>query len=201
MEVGLPVLVADYDDASRATLDRLLHGAGYRALPAETGDEALALARTTTPFAAILEIPLPGLSGYEVCRALKSERGAEFPVMFLAGTRTEDHDRVAGLLLGADDYMVKPYAPGELLVRLENLLRRSSSPARPPAGLTPREREVLELMGEGLRQREIAQRLFISPKTVATHVEHIMRKLGVNSRTAAVAVAYREGILRPPATV
>jgi DNA-binding NarL/FixJ family response regulator len=200
MEVGMPVLVADDDEASRAALGHLLQGAGCRALLAETGDEALAIARTTPPSAAILEIPLPGLSGYEVCRALKHELGAEFPVVFLTGTRTEDHDRVAGLLLGADDYMVKPYAAGELLVRLEHLLRRSSS-SRATTRLTSRELEVLELMGEGLQQREIAQRLFISPKTVATHVEHILRKLGVRSRAAAVAVAYREAILRPPAIV
>jgi DNA-binding CsgD family transcriptional regulator len=65
--------------------------------------------------------------------------------------------------------------------------------------LTKREEEVLELMSEGLRQSEVARRLFISPKTVATHVEHILRKLGVRSSTEAVAVAYREELITPKA--
>ena len=56
---------------------------------------------------------------------------------------------------------------------------------------------MLDLLGEGLRHEDIARRLFISPKTVATHVEHILRKLGVRSRAEAVAVAYREEILQP----
>jgi DNA-binding NarL/FixJ family response regulator len=64
--------------------------------------------------------------------------------------------------------------------------------------LTKRELEVLDLLGEGLRHEDIARRLFISPKTVATHVEHILRKLDVRSRAEAIAVAYREDILQPP---
>jgi DNA-binding NarL/FixJ family response regulator len=134
-----------------------------------------------------------------VCQALKSEFGNDLPVMFLSGTRTESYDRVAGLLLGADDYLVKPYAAGELIARLMNLVRRTRSHVLGHArNLTKRELEVLDLLGEGLRHEDIARRLFISPKTVATHVEHILRKLNVRSRAEAIAVAYREEILHPP---
>jgi DNA-binding NarL/FixJ family response regulator len=164
----------------------------------ETGDEALALARSAMPAAVILEVPLPGLSGYEVCHALKNDPGGDVPVIFLSGARTESYDRVAGLLLGADDYILKPYSAGELLARLTNLIRRSRSRTVGVARrLTKRELEVLELLGDGLRHDVIARRLFISPKTVATHVEHILRKLGVRSRAEAIAVAYREEILQP----
>ena len=195
------VVIADADQAQRVKLARLLTRAGFRVLQAETGEQALAVARSAAPGAVILEVPLAGLSGYEVCQTLRAEFGPELPIMFLSGTRTESYDRVAGLLLGADDYLVKPYADGELIARLMNLVRRARSRAPAEARrLTKRELEVLDLLGEGLRHEDVARRLFISPKTVATHVEHILRKLGVRSRAEAIAVAYREEILQPHGT-
>ena len=198
MDFGTDVLIADADDSARVVLARLLVNAGYRAVEAETGDEALEVARRIGPLAAILEIPLEGLSGYELCGALKSEFGSALPVIFLTGARTEPYDRMAGLLLGADDYLTKPYVPGELLVRLRNLLRHRTQPSELDHGLTRREHEILQLMAEGLRQADIAAALYISPKTVGTHVEHILRKLGVRSRAQAIAAAYRRQIVRPP---
>ncbi len=193
---GEAVLIADPDDASRMALVRVLRSGGYDVQQADTGDAVLSLARSTMPAAVILEVPLPGMSGYEVCHTLRSEIGSVLPVLILSGVRTESYDRIAGLLLGADDYMVKPYAPGELLARLARLIERSRAVApRAAHDLTRRELEVLNLMGEGLRQEEIAHRLYISPKTVATHVEHILRKLAVRSSTEAIAVAFREEIL------
>jgi DNA-binding NarL/FixJ family response regulator len=190
------VLIADADETSRMTLGRVLRAAGYDVQEAETGEAALAIARATMPAAVILEVPLPGMSGYEVCHTLRSELGSVLPVLFLSGVRTEWYDRIAGLLLGGDDYMVKPYAAGELLARVARLIERARVTApRVVHDLTPRELEVLGLMGEGLRHEQIARRLFISPKTVATHVEHIHRKLAVRSSTEAIAVAFREEIL------
>lgn len=190
---AVPVLVADGDRKARADLAGLLEGAGFEVLEAGRGDEAIALAQEGDPSVAILEIPLDVLSGYEVCRALKSNRGAGVGVMFLSGSRTESYDRVAGLLVGADDYLTKPYAPDELLVRVRRLEART----RPLASgirekLTPRETEVLRLLAQGLMQDEIAGRLAISSKTVSTHIEHVLRKLGVHSRAQAVALAFRD---------
>ncbi len=191
------MLIADPDETARTALARTLRGAGYRVQPADTGEQALSLARSTTLVAVIVEVPLPEISGYEVCHTLRSELGGALPLLILSGVRTEWYDRIAGLLLGADDYMVKPYAPGELLARLARLVRRSRARApRVAHDLTRRELEVLNLMGEGLRHEQIARRLFISPKTIATHVEHILRKLAVRSSTEAIAVAFREEILR-----
>jgi DNA-binding NarL/FixJ family response regulator len=191
-----PVLVADPDAESRTQLVGLLAEAGYEVLGAASGEEALHAARATRPCAALLEIPLGGLSGYEVCRALREEHGDAVPVMFVSGCRTESYDRVAGLLVGASDYLVKPYAPDELLTRLRSLVRRSQPlPATIINRLTRREREVLQLLAAGLRPDEIALQLFISKKTVATHVENMLRKLGVRSQTQAVAMAYREDLL------
>jgi DNA-binding NarL/FixJ family response regulator len=198
MEIGETVLIADEDDRSRVRLAAVLGSAGYRVIETDRGDEALSLARSSNPAAVILEIPLAGLCGYEICLLLKSDPGFEAPVVLLSGVRTESYDRIAGLLLRADDYIVSPYEAGELLARVTNLIERSPARAStPPRNLTKREAEILALMSEGLRHREIARRLFISPKTVATHVEHILRKLGVRSSTEAVAIAYREELVPP----
>ena len=107
---------------------------------------------------------------------------------------------MAGILIGADDYMVKPFAPGELLARVRRLVR-SRAPVAPGVALklTARETEVLRLLAEGLEQREIAGQLFISRRTVGTHVENITRKLGVRSCAQAVALAYREDLVTKPA--
>jgi DNA-binding NarL/FixJ family response regulator len=194
------VLVADADEEARENLARLLEQAGFEVVAASTGEHALAIARESFPSLAILEVPLGEMSGYEVCRTIREEHGEAVPVMFVSGARTESYDRVAGLSLGADDYLTKPYAPDELLARVRRLLR---GPGRtgPQATtrLTGRELEVLRLLAEGHTPYEIAHRLFITKKTVATHVEHIFAKLGVHSRVEAVAVAYREGLVIPAA--
>ena len=187
------MLIADSDDSVRADLEGVFVAAGFEVHQAMTGDAAVALARTSQPSVAILEIPLPILSGYEVCRALKFEHGSAMAVMFLSGQRTESYDRVAGLLLGADDYVVKPYAADELLARVRTLQART----RPLSGtaresLTRRESEVLRLLAQGLTQPEIAGRMTIKSKTVGTHIEHVLQKLGVHSRAQAVAVAFRD---------
>ena len=202
MASGDIVLIADDEESSRTLLAGVLRNGGYEPLEAEDGEEALELARSTPPAAAILEIPLPGMSGYELCTALKGEFGPELPVIFLTGKRTESYDRVGGLLLGADDYLTKPYVAGELLVRLRNLLHRHADAGASHfvRRLTKREHEVLALMAEGLQHEEIGRRLFISPKTVSTHVEHILRKLGARGRAQAIAIAYRHRILKPGPT-
>jgi DNA-binding NarL/FixJ family response regulator len=196
MELGETVLIADPDEQSRAELANVLSNAGYAVAQTDRGDEALSLARTLNLTAVILEIPLGGLCGYEVCQTLKEDPSFDAPVLFISQVRTEPYDRIAGLMLHADDYIVSPYLPGELLARLNNLVAHAKS-RRPTlrSRLTNREQEIFDLMGDGLRHGEIARRLFISPKTVATHVDHILRKLGVRSSREAVSLGYREGII------
>jgi DNA-binding NarL/FixJ family response regulator len=135
------------------------------------------------------------VSGYEVCRELQDEFGEALPIVFVSGTRTEPGDRVAGLLVGGADYLVKPFDPNELLARVRRLLPAPLTDGRTAHKLTPREVHVLSLLVDGLRQSEIAEKLFISPKTVGKHIEHILTKLGVHSRAQAVAVAVREELI------
>jgi two-component system, NarL family, nitrate/nitrite response regulator NarL len=174
---------------------------GYETRQARNGREALETARQVQPALVLLEVNLAEVSGYEVCRELRERFGDDVAIIFLSGDRTEPYDRVAGLLLGADDYIVKPFDDGELLARVRSALRHSA--VRPSNGgqgapaaeaLTSREREVLKLLARGLTQPEIAQELFISPKTVAGHIQRVLTKLGVHSRAQAVALAHEQGL-------
>jgi DNA-binding NarL/FixJ family response regulator len=188
----MPILIADPDETSRTLAGEALRRVGFVTLEAESGEEAVDIARRDRPRVVVLEVCLPGICGYEVCRLLKDEFGERLGVVFVSATRTEPHDRVAGLLLGADDYLAKPFDGDELAARVRRLAERSGPIGLGGAShLTPREGEVYALLAEGLDQREIARRLFITPKTVATHIEHILAKLGVRSRAHAVALAYR----------
>lgn len=185
-------LVVDGDPESRAALSAVLQRAGYPTQQAGTGEEALEAARRQRPTLVIMETHLPGASGYEILRELRERYGEELPIIFVSAARTDETDRVAGLLLGADDFLVKPIPLDHLLARVRRLATQSAPVAGAVASrLTPREREVLGLLADGLEQNAIANRLFISPKTVAKHIERILGKLGVHSRTQAVAFALR----------
>ena len=145
----------------------------------------------------LLDVNLPDMSGYTVCRELRAEHGESLPIVFLSGYRTESMDRAAGLLIGGDDYVVKPPDLDELLARVRRLLERTQerSTASGGFGLTRRELEVLQLLGSGSRAPEIAAELGISPKTVSSHLQSIFRKLNVHSRAQAVARAYEHGLV------
>jgi DNA-binding NarL/FixJ family response regulator len=191
-----PILIVDGDPECRRVIARALERAGYSSFEAATGQQALAAALRERPALVILEVHLPGGSGYEVCRELREWFGETLPIVFVSGERTEPSDQVAGLLVGANDYIVKPFVVDVLLARLRQLVALSSPIGSATASrLTPRELEVLALLVEGLQQAEIAKRLSISPKTVGKHIEHILSKLGVHSRAQAVAFAVRDDVV------
>jgi DNA-binding NarL/FixJ family response regulator len=193
------VVLVDDDGDFREFLSEILERAGYTTVGVASAEEALAEIAERRPDVVLVDVQLPGLNGYELCRRLKSGSARGPAVMIISGERTEPFDRTAGILLGADDYMVKPVDPGELVARVWRLSRRNGSRDRPQSqpdnsrldALTARERQVLDRLAAGSDQREIAQALFISPKTVGTHIQHILSKLGVRSRTEAVGVALR----------
>ena len=196
------VLVADGDEASRKTTAAALTRAGYATVEVQTGYEALEAVRGNGIALALLEVSFPDMTGYEVCRDIRAERGEGLPVFFLSGIRTEALDRVAGLLLGADDFIVKPYDPAELVARVRRFIsraatQREAAAARGGPRLTRRETEVLRLLIQGRRQKEIAAELVISQKTVATHIQNLLGKFGVHSRAELLAHAYRNGYGEP----
>jgi DNA-binding NarL/FixJ family response regulator len=186
------ILVVDNDRDVRRLVSRLLVPLGYVVHEAATAGAALSLTSRERPGVVLLDVHLPDISGYEVCRRLRDEFGNDIVIVFLSADRTEEFDRAAGILLGADDYVAKPFARAEFIARIRRTVERlSASQGNPRSDLTPREREVLKLLAEGLGQKKIAQALFITPKTVATHIQHILMKLDVHSRAEAVAYAHR----------
>jgi DNA-binding NarL/FixJ family response regulator len=191
------VLIADGDDGWRGRTAATLERAGYDTREVGTGVAALEAIRESTIALVLLEVSLPDMTGYELCCQIRAERGEDLPVFFLSGIRTEPLDRVAGLLLGADDFIVKPYDADELVARVRRFVFRTTArdvnPPRPGPKLTQRETEVLGLLIEGRRQKEIAAQLVISQKTVATHIQNLLGKFGVHSRAELLAHAYRLG--------
>jgi DNA-binding NarL/FixJ family response regulator len=191
------VLVADADSASRSSVVSSLRRVGYETREAASGIAVLEATRGRRPGLVVIDISLPDVTGYEVCRELREKFGEGLPIIFISADRTEPLDRVGGLLIGADDYLVKPCDLDDLGARVRRLLPRHprSAQAGGVARLTDRETEVLRLLAEGLSTPKIADELVISVKTVGAHIQRIFSKLGVHSQAQAVARAYHERIV------
>lgn len=120
------ILVAEDDTDIANLILHYLQKAGWTTHAVVAGDEALAYARSHPVDLAVLDVMLPGLSGLEICRALRADPArASLPIIVLTA-RGEEPDRIMGLELGADDYMTKPFSPNELVARVRALLRRAN---------------------------------------------------------------------------
>jgi DNA-binding response OmpR family regulator len=116
-----PILIVEDDKKTASLVGLYLEREGFQTLVAHDGYQALELARRYSPIFVILDLMLPLLDGWEVCRELR--RLSDVPILILSA-REEEIDRVSGLTLGADDYVVKPFSPRELVARVKAILRR-----------------------------------------------------------------------------
>ncbi len=117
-----PVLIAEDDQKTGTLVATYLEREGFRTQLSGDGRQALALARREAPLLVILDLMLPGADGWEVCQALR--RDSDVPILILSA-RQEELDRVLGFTLGADDYVMKPFSPRELVARVKAILRRA----------------------------------------------------------------------------
>ena len=130
---GRKVLVVDDEDSVRELIELYLKKEGFEVIHARDGREALRLNGQHHPDLIVLDLMLPGLDGWEVCRQIRSSH--QVPIIMLTA-RTEEVDRIVGLELGADDYVVKPFSPRELVARVKAVLRRGTSAAEEAETLT-----------------------------------------------------------------
>ena len=186
---------------------------------AATGAEAVERARETRPDVVLMDIRMPRMDGIEATRVIAGTKGLERVRVLILTTYDTDAYVFEGLQAGAGGFLLKDAGPAELLhaIRViaagEALLapritrrliaqftaRRTADRAAQErlAVLTDREREVVALVGQGLRNDEIGAALFLSPETARTHVSRAMVKLGARDRAQLVVIAYRTGLVTP----
>jgi len=164
LETSRPVLVVSEDAQIEDIVVPPFRRAGLRTDKVGSGEAALAAVERRRPALILIDLKLEDMTGYELCHELK-QRFDGVSIILMSDDRTEPHDRVAGLLLGADDYLPKPFHPSELLARARRLLPGSTgNGVSNDFGLTPRQLEVLRLLGQGLGREAVARELFVSPK-------------------------------------
>jgi two-component system, OmpR family, response regulator len=138
------VLVADDEPIVVEVVERYLRRDGFRVVTASTAHEAwdAALSQDFPPSLIVLDVMLPGGDGFDICRRLRTEKGVRVPILLLTA-RSEEADRIAGLSIGADDYVPKPFNPRELVARIRAVLRRAGGDgAGGPGGKEPPARAI-----------------------------------------------------------
>jgi len=212
------VLLIDDHALVRKGIEELLQSRGVQVVASVgSGEEGVRRARELPADLILLDVKMPGMNGIDTLRALRAA-GVRAPVVMLTMSR-EDADLAAALRGGAQGYLLKDIEPEELVPALEaarkgdNVMAQelvgalarlvggksgqAPAPPRPPAPfaeLTPREREILECIADGMSNKMIARALDITDGTVKLHVKAILRKLGMRSRVEAAVAAVEQGL-------
>jgi DNA-binding NarL/FixJ family response regulator len=184
---NLVLLVKDY-----------LEFQGYEVTTSNNGREALKLLDQDLPDMIICDIMMPDVDGYAFAEELRKNPNTSWiPLLFLSA-KGQSQDRIKGLNLGADFYMVKPFEPEELVAQVESSLKQSGRlmqyadtgtmsetliQVNPSVELTPTELKVVQLVAKGLANKDIAQQMSLSQRTVESHVSNMLGKTGLNNRT------------------
>ncbi|HBB34388.1 MAG TPA: DNA-binding response regulator [Cyanobacteria bacterium UBA8803] len=233
------ILVVDDDRTLRIALTRALENMGYQVAQVGSGIEALEACIKNPPDLVVSDVMMPEMDGLEFCRRLRATpSGQLMPFIFLSG-KGELEDRIHGHSIGADDYLIKPVDPRELVAKIEAQLERTrrihalivqlmqlnassigvesilqvptpestiieeveveeaTTPSPSPLPLTPAEERVFWEVIQGLTNKQISNRLFISPRTVQTHLSSILNKLKLPNRAQLIRFAYEKGY-QPP---
>lgn len=171
---------------------------GYEVITAENGREALEVLEGDAPDMIICDVMMPEMDGYSLVQHVRQDpRTSWIPVLFLSA-KGQSQDRVKGLNTGADVYMVKPFEPEELVAQVESSLKQAARMSERPgrAGesapkiqvpfdveLTPTELKVVTFVARGMANREIAEELNVSQRTIESHVSNMLGKTGLHNRT------------------
>jgi len=159
----MKVLVAEDDPYTRRGLAEILEAEGYRTITAKDGREAIVLVEREKPDFICLDIMMPGLNGYDVCRAIRKQNPT-VPIIFLSA-KSEEVDKILGLELGADDFITKPFGVKEVIARIRAVTRRCLA-SRPPAPVTSFKMGELEIRPDELRAHRGRQVIELSLRDV-----------------------------------
>ncbi len=171
---------------------------GYEVITAGNGREALEVLEQEIPDMIICDVMMPEMDGIAFVQHVREDpRTNWIPVLFLSA-KGQSQDRVKGLNTGADVYMVKPFEPEELVAQVESSLKQSKRlldrPAKgtdsgpkihvpPTVELTPTELKVVQYVSQGMANREIAEEMNVSQRTIESHVSNMLGKTGLHNRT------------------
>ncbi len=207
------ILIVDDDRTLRTALSRHLESQGYLVQDVESGNDAMQIFEDNLPDLVVSDIVMPGIDGFEFCRRLRATRAGQLiPFIFLSA-KGEIDDRIQGHHIGADDYLIKPFDMRELVAKIEAQLERSrrthaeilrliqtsnqmngkTATAPSPLPLTPAEEKVFWEAIQGFTNKQIGDRLFVSPRTVQTHLSNILSKLHLENRSQLVRYAFEQG--------
>lgn len=208
------VLLVDDDLILQVALSRRLQAQDYQVLQATSAQAALDLFATQLVDVVVSDIMMPGMDGLEFCQRLRTTpAGQTVPFIFLSSLGAVN-DRVQGHLIGADDYLAKPFHAKELIAKVQGAIARSErlrgglspqvippcpeAPTDPdPLPLTPAETKVFWEVVQGFTNKQIGEHLFISPRTVQTHLSNMLTKLSLDNRSQLVRFAFEHGH-KPP---
>jgi DNA-binding response OmpR family regulator len=151
VSVSTRILAVEDDERIRSAVKLALEDEGWTVDEAESGEEAIEIFQRSNPNVVLIDIMLPGIDGFELCRSLR--RTSDVPIVMVTA-RNDTHDVVAGLEAGADDYLTKPFAPKELSARIRALLRRARPSAHGHARLSFGDLELIPDEGKVLRDGE-----------------------------------------------
>lgn len=216
------VLLVDDDDLMRAGLAELLSNDSTISIvgQAATGREALAQVRRSTPDVVLMDVRMPDMDGIAATRELS--RTAPASKVLIVTTFEQDEYIFGALRAGASGFLLKRIRPEDLIAAVHivaagdgllspsvtrRVIQRMAQQPNPDldgnaqvSALTPRERQVLALIAQGLSNREIAAALVVEESTIRTHVKRVLMKLGLRDRIQAVIFAYETGINQPRGT-
>ncbi|BCX09274.1 DNA-binding response regulator [Fischerella thermalis CCMEE 5330] len=218
----LTILVVDDDPGTRLSISDYLELSGYSVIVADDGQEALAKVQEYHPDLMVTDIVMPRMNGYELVRQVRQKSEFRLLPVILLTARTKTQERILGYQSGCDLYLPKPFELEELGAAIRNLLARSQiiqsayrlshlentntldsngsqlneiQKSQWFLELTPREREVLELLTHGLSNADMGQKLHLSPRTVEKYVSSLLRKTGASNRAELVRFAMKHGLV------
>lgn len=205
------VLLVDDDRTIQAALTRRLQSQGFEVINALSALDALECFQQHPADVVVSDVMMPEMDGFEFCRKLRSSPSGQLVPFIFLSCMGEVESRILGHTIGADDYLVKPFHPQELIAKINHLLERSqlihqeverlvskrkieaTAEAPEPLPLTPAEEKVFSEVIQGYTNKQIGDRLFISPRTVQTHLSNILSKLSLDNRAQLIRFAFENG--------